>query len=339
MLIVHLIIILSISFEALAASKESELLKKCGPKDLDACLELTAQFIKSSRWSDAYAMGDALCKKDVLKGCTYAGTAAILKGSAKVGFDLLSKACDGFEPFACQSLADIAKKTHEEKMRYMYQKRACYNGLSESCKDLSKPTNLYSSHGQEFYKKILADCEITNSASCKAELQNLTKCPAPLTKEDCFLIPGDLSIVFRAKLIQDVGKLTLLKILAAQKNYKATKKRFTYDLSSLMHDKKEFLSSKYVFGFQVACTKKFENQKAQSTSMGASPHTYQNLSDQTKRNILATFKKEKGDDCYDPSLGFEAYAVGKLDPLNPNEVDVWKINNNGDIIQIQNGLP
>ncbi len=334
-----MIFALFVSLSKVAASSESDLAKKCIDKNLGSCLELTAHFIKASRWSEAFALGDALCKKDALKGCTYAGIAAIANGKAKVGFDLLSMACDGFEPFACQSLADIAKKNREEKMRYMYQKRACYYGLSESCKDLNKPTNLYSLKGQAIFKSILADCETTNSSSCKAQLQNLAKCSDPLTKEDCFFIPGDLSIVFRAKLIQDVAKLGLVKMFAAQKVFKENKKRYTYDLSSLMQDKNDLTSSKYVFGFQVACTKKFEHKKAQSTSLGVHPQGYQDFSPLTKRSIMAFFKKEKGVDCYDPSLSFDAYAVGKLDPLNPTEFDIWKINRDGNIIQVQNGLP
>jgi hypothetical protein len=337
---VYIVLTLFIALKSIAASsEESELTKKCLTKDLDSCLDLTALLMKKSRWVEAYSIGEALCKKDVLKGCTYAGTSAIVKGSAKIGFDLLSKACDGFEPYACQSLADIAKKSKEDKMRYMYQKRACYNGLSESCKGLNKPANLYSSQGLDFYKRILVDCENTNDTSCKTQLENLSKCPGPLSKEDCFLMPGDLSIVFRAKLIQDVGKLTLLKVLAAQKRIKESKKRYTYDLSSLVQDEKEFASSKYVFGFQVACTKKYENQKAQSTSIGVHPEAYKNFSEQTKRTIIAFYKKEKADDCYDPGLGFEAFAAGKLDPLNPTKLDIWKINRDGDIVQIQNGMP
>jgi hypothetical protein len=337
---VYITLALFISFKSLAASGlESELSKKCKANDLDSCVDLTAQFMKNSRWADAYLLGDALCKKDVFQGCTYAGTSAIVKGSAKIGFDLLSKACDGFEPYACRSLADIAKKSKEDKMRYMYQKRACYSGLDESCKNLNKPDNLYSTKGLDFFKKLLVDCENTNATSCRTQLENLSKCPEPLTKEDCFLMPGDLSIVFRAKLIQDGGKLTLLKVLAAQKMSKENKKRYSYDLSSLMQDEKEFASSKYVFGFQVACTKKYENQKAQSTSLGVHPQVYKIFSEQTKRTIIALYKKGKADDCYDPSLGFEAFAVGKLDPLNPTKLDIWKINTGGDIVQIQNGRP
>lgn len=312
----------------------SSTLEKCKANDLNACLELTAQFMKESRWADAYSIGEALCKNDVFKGCTYAGTSAIAKGSTKIGFDLLSKACDGFEPYACQSLADIAKKSKEEKMRYMFQKRACYNGLSESCRNLNKPANLYSSHGLDFYKKLLVDCEVTSASSCKTTLGNLAKCLEPLTKEDCFLMPGDLSIVFRAKLIQDMGKLSLLKVLAAQKKQKENKKRYTYDLSLL-----ELTSSKYVLGFQIACTKKYENEKAQSTSLGVQPKAYNDFSEQTKRTIVAFFKKKNSSDCYEPSLGFEAFAVGKLDPLNPLKLDVWKISMSGDVIQVQDGLP
>lgn len=337
--IFQLLLTLFVSLGALAASHEKVLSKKCLDKDLDSCLDLTAHFIKSSQWSEAYAVGESLCKLDMLKGCTYAGTAAIAKGAAKVGFDLLSKACDGFEPFGCQFLADVAKKNREDKMRYMYQKRACYYGLSESCKGLNKPNNFYSSKGQEYLKKILVDCENTSSESCKAQLKNLTLCPDPLTKEECFFIPGDLSIVFRAKLIQDVAKLSLLKILAAQKIHKENNKRYSYDLAALVKEKGDFTSSKYVFGFQVACSKKYENQKSQSTSMGVDPQGYKSFTESTKRSFIAFFKKENASDCYDPTIGFEAYAVGKLDPLDPNVLDIWKINRDGDILHVQNGLP
>jgi hypothetical protein len=337
----NLLLILTavLTFSSYAATSEKELLKKCHAQDLEACLELTGHFTSRGRWDEALAMGSVLCKKNMQRACTYAGTAALAKGAAKIGYDLLSLACDGFEPFACQSLSDIAKKTREEKMRYSYQKRACYFGLSTSCKDLRKPNNFYSSKGQDHLTKLISDCESTDSESCKVQLHGLAQCPEPLTKEDCFFIPGDLSIVFRAKLIQKVAKLVLIEMLAAEKNHLKSKGRYTYDFSTLNSDKKSLTSSKYVIGFQIGCTKKYEDGKAQSTSLGVYPQEYQSFSEQTKRTIMAFFKKEKGDACFNPSVGFKAYAVGKLDPLNPTKLDIWNIDKDGELYQVQNGLP
>lgn len=313
----------------------------CSGTDLKACETLTASFIKSAEWGNARALGEALCKKDIVKGCTYAGTAAIALGKTKVGVDFLAKGCDGFEPYACLSLSDLMKQTGDDKMPYMYQKRACYFGLSESCKKLNRPKNLYSQGGEIFLKSVLKDCDVTTSESCKGHLKSLASCPAPLTKDDCFLIPGDLSITFRAKLIQEVAKLLLLNILASEKLQKENTKigRYSYDLGVLMKDHKPQATYHYAFGFQRSCTIKFERKNAPNSSLGLYKKAYETLSSRTKRNISAFFDKEKASDCYDPKIGFEAFAAANLDPMNPARLDLWKINRDGNIIQIQNGLP
>lgn len=35
----------------------------------------------------------------------------------------------------------------------------------------------------------------------------------------------------------------------------------------------------------------------------------------------------------------EAFAVGNLDAVNPSKLDIWKINHDGNLIQISEGLP
>lgn len=326
----------------LANSEEAALQKSCSASDLIACENLTAFYVKESKWDNALAIGEVLCKKDSVKGCTFAGTAALAKGMNREGVAFLRQACDGFEPYACRSLSRLMKKNKEDKLSYIYQKRACYYGHSESCGKLNKPKDLYSKKGEEFLKDLIKDCETTTAESCKSKLANLEMCFSPLEKMDCMLMAGDLSIIFRAKLIQENAKLALLNIMAQEKLIKETAKfaRYTYDLDMLLNNQKAQNTYHYVFGFQRACTTKFEKRKtAMSTSLVLYKNSYKALSNRTKKNIAAFFYKEKAADCYEPTIGFEAFAAANLDPLNPARLDVWKINRDGNILQLQDGLP
>ena len=330
-------VVLLLSGFTFAANEEFILQQLCSKGDIPSCEKLTAFYVKTSKWQNAYSLGDALCKRDLMKGCTFAATALIATGNAKEGVSLLQKSCDGFEPFACRSLSRIMKKNKEELSSYIFSKRACYYGLDESCKALKTPKQTYSEKGKEFLKKMFADCEDPKAMSCQGSLAVLQKCSEVLTTNDCLLIPGDLSIFFRAKLIQESAKLVLIDLVSIQKTLKD--KRFSYDLKFLMKNKPKN-AFKYVFGFSKSCTKKFEKVKdAKSTSLALYKNAYPDMSDRTKKNITAFFMKGKPEDCYDPAFSYEAFAVTNLDPMNPSKLDIWKINNDGNLIQAENGLP
>lgn len=334
-LIILLHLVQAVSF---AESEEVELLLKCKQGDLAVCESLSAYYVKTSKWENAHAIGEALCKKEIMKGCTFAGTAMLAQRKAKEGVTLLTKACDGFEPYACRSLGRLMKQNKEELAGYMYNKRACHYGLDESCKNLKAPKETYSAKGKEFLKKLFEDCDDSGSSLCQEKLNYIQDCSKVLTANDCLLIPGELSIYFRAKFIQKSAKVALLNLVSLQNENKTKQKRYSYDLKHLMKDGKGTFA--YVFGFSKACTKKFETAKgAASTSLALFEEHYKDVSSRTKKNISSFFYKGKPADCYDPKFGYEAFAAANLDPQNVAKLDVWKINQDGNLIQLQDGLP
>lgn len=313
--------------------EEVALQSSCSKGNITSCEHLTALFIKKSQWNNAIVLGDALCKKESMKGCTFAGTALLSKEKVKEGVTYIMKACDGFEPYACRSLSRLMKQSKEELSSYMFLKRACYYGLKESCQNLRKPKETYSPKGIEFLKAVESECEDSKSPLCRNRLAALNECTKSLTENDCVLLPGELSIYFRAKLIQESAKLSLMKVFESQNALK--KMRFSYDLGFVLN---EPVSESYVLGFQKACTKKFEKKKAESTTLALFKNSYEGLSSRTKTNIAAYFYKGKAEDCYDPRYGYEAFAIGNLDPLNTAQLDIWKINGDGNLIHVQNGI-
>lgn len=326
------------------ANEEAILQGECSKGTIPACEKLTAFYVKMEKWDNAYALGEALCKRDLMKGCTFAGTSLLAQGRAKEGVIYLQKSCDGFEPYACRSLARLMKQNKEELSAYMFTKRSCYYGLEESCKSLKTPKETYSAKGKEYLKKISENCDDTNSSMCKETIAKLEKCSDHFTVKDCQLLPGELSIYFRAKLLQGSAKIVLMNIITAQNatkmNPKAKNKRFSYDLNYLLKVYPAKYVFQYVFGFSKACTKKYEqDKKAESTSLAIFKDEYSIFSDRTKKNIAAFFYKGKAEDCYDPKFGYEAFAVSNLDPLTPARLDIWKINNDGNLVHVQNGLP
>lgn len=343
MKMIFFILAIGLSFTTIGAPNEELILQQlCSKGELPACETLTAYYTKTSQWDNAYSLGEALCKRDIMKGCTFAGTAMLAKGKAQEGVSFLTKSCDGFEPYACRSLARLMKRNKEELSAYMYNKRACYYGLNENCKSLKTPKETYSAKGKEFLKKIFEDCDDPKSSSCQTSLMALDKCSETLTVNDCRLIPGELSILFRAKLLQESAKLELMTVANYQKALKANPKqnRYTNDLKFLLKDQKPRAAYLYVFGFKKACTKKYEKARdAESTSLALYKNAYSEVSDRSKKNIAAFFYQGKAEDCYDPKFGYEAYAVANLDPINHARLDIWKINTDGDLVPIQNGLP
>lgn len=332
-------VLLFLTYASFSFSSDDEvlLIQKCKQSDFIACEKLTAFYVKTSKWENAVSIGEALCKKEVMKGCTYSGTAKLALGKAKEGLELLIKSCDGFEPYACRSLSRIMKKNREDLSAYMFGRRACHYGLEESCKNLKTPKETYSSKGKEYLKKVFEDCDDTGASLCKEKLSTLSNCTQFLTEKDCSLIPGELSIFFRAKLIQKSAKAALLNVVPLQNDFKLKHKRFSYDLKNLLKDKK--VKSTYVFGFSKACTKKFESKSAASTSLAMYDEFYQEMSSRTKKNISSFFFQGRVVDCYDPKFGYEAFALANLDPQNPARLDVWKMNQDGNLIHQQNGLP
>jgi hypothetical protein len=315
---------------------EVSLLKACSKHDLPACETLGAYYIKIENWEKANIVGVALCDKDRSIGCTYAGISLLAKGKASEGTNFLTKACDKFEPFACRSLGRLMKKNGEGNLSHLYFRRACHYGLKDVCSDLKKGKTIFSKEGLDFISKIQEDCADTQLSSCSDKLSSLSSCSKPLSKEDCQLIPGHLSIFFRAKLMQSEAKFSLLSVVASQKALKNDTKinTYSYDLSSVLKNYKPLANYHYVFGFMKACA-----PKEKTTSLELFPESHQSLDSRVSSNIRSFFLKGKTADCYNLTGGFEAFAVANLDPLNKNRLDVWKIDQDSNLIQVTDGLP
>jgi hypothetical protein len=325
----------------LAQSKELLLKAACLKSDLSSCEALAAYYIEVRSWDKAYLVGEALCEKESSKGCTFAGTALISQGKAGDGVAYLTKGCDGLEPFACLSLSRIMERSKEKELALMYKRRSCFYGLSKSCQNLKFTQELFSKGAKSYFGQIMESCDDTSSPLCRDKLKTLNNCPSPLTKKDCLLLPGELSIQFRAKLIQESAKLHLLQIQILQEEFrKSSKGRYSYDLKKILKSKRWKPRSPYVFGFQKACATYHEKKtSAVHTTLALEEDVYKDLSPRTKRNIIAFFGQENGRDCYDPKIGYEAYAVGNLDPFHSAKLDIWKINRDGNILQLKSGLP
>ncbi|MBA2405616.1 MAG: hypothetical protein H0V66_12640 [Bdellovibrionales bacterium] len=337
-----LIFLIGLITQGLAQTEEQGLKLACSKQDLAACENLGAYYIKTGQWENALIIGEAICKKNLIMGCTFAGTAALAQGKVKQGLTFLNKSCDTFEPYACRSLARLMKKNREEIMAYIYFKRACHYGLKESCRDVKKPKETYSPAGISYLKKLNEDCSDTQTEACRLQLTQLEKCVKPLTQKDCLILPGQLSIYFRSKLMQEEAKISLMSILATEKTFResAKDKTFSYDLGKILKEHKPLTQYHYVFGFMKACGKRFEKKRSLVThSLELYRSSYKHHSSRILANIQLYFNKGKPQDCYMPTGGFEAYAVANLDPLNPTRLDVWKINQDNDIIHIQDGLP
>ena len=323
------------------AQDEASLLQSCKKADLIACEKLGAYYISRESWSNAYMIGEMLCGKDVAMGCTFAGTSLLAQKKTKEGLSFLNKSCDRFEPHACRSIGRLMKNSKEKLLAYMYFKRACQYGLRETCTKLDKPKTTYSKHGLELIKKIHSACVDTTMSICQDQLDIVGKCPAPLTKEDCSLLPGELSIYFRAKLMQTEAGLSLTTIMAQQKILKETPNSagYSYDLAKVLKTFKPLNMYNYVFGFMKACRNKYGERKWNTNSLELFPDSYKHLSSRQRANITEFFGNGRGDDCYDPKGGFQAFAVGSLDALNPRRLDVWKTNQDGNLMNMTDGLP
>ena len=309
--------------------EEQELLNACQRREENGCEKLGAYYLSRENWENSLVIGEALCKRDSLIGCTYAGTALLAQKKIKEGLQFLNKSCNGFEPFGCRSLGRFMKKENAN-LSHLYFRRACHYGLDEVCRDLSKKRELFSKMGDGFIRRLKSDCEDTTTTLCKDRLKEVEACPGPLTKEDCLLIPGYLSIWFRAKMMQIQAKLALSTILAEEKKQKT----FSNNLGEVLKDFKQTEHHRYVLGFRKFCA---EGRKSNTAELF--PETYKDLNPSFLKAASKFFSEGKKDDCYKEGLGFEAFAVGNLDPVNPTKLDIWKINHDGNLIQISDGLP
>ncbi|MFL5785581.1 MAG: hypothetical protein ACJ76H_13275 [Bacteriovoracaceae bacterium] len=325
-----LILFLLIPMFALAIRPEEQaLMDACQKREPNGCEKLGAYYLSRMNWENALVIGEALCKRESIIGCTYAGTSLLAMKKVKEGAVYLNQACDKFEPFACRSLGRFVKE-QDANLSHLYFRRACQYGLHEVCRDLSKKKELFTKMGEGFLRKLKEDCADTTTSLCQDRLKEVQSCPGPLTKEDCLLMPGYLSIWFRAKMMQIQAKLALTTILAEEKK----QKNFSNDLSLVLKDFKQDEHHHYIVGFKKACA---EGKKA--TTADLYPETYKDLNPLFKKAAAVYFAQGKKDDCYKSGLGFEAFAVGNLDAVIPGKLDVWKINHDGNLIQVSEGLP
>ncbi|MES2526388.1 MAG: hypothetical protein V4598_04850 [Bdellovibrionota bacterium] len=323
-----IIILLLWAFSVHAISpQEKVLMDACQKREPNGCEQLGAYYLARENWDNSLLIGETLCKRDSVIGCTYAGTALLSKKKVKEGLTYLNQSCDKFEPFACRSLGRFLKKENGN-LSHLYFRRACHYGLTEVCRDLSKKKVLFTKMGEGFLKRLKEDCGDSTTSLCQDRLKEVTSCPGPLTKEDCLLMPGYLSIWFRAKMMQIQAKLALTTLLAEQKKLKA----FSNNLEEVLKDFKQ--DHHYIVGFKKVCA-----LGKKHTTEDLFPELYKEMSETFLKTASKFFSEGKKDDCYQNGLGFEAFAVGNLDPLSPSKLDVWKINHDGNLIQITDGLP
>ncbi len=325
-----LALVLCIPTFVLAISpEEKSLMDSCQRREPNGCEKLGAYYLGRENWENSQVIGEALCKRESIIGCTYAGTALLAQNKGKEGLTYLNKACDKFEPFACRSLGRLVKKENGN-LSHLYFRRACHYGLDEVCRDLSKKKVLFTKMGEGFLNKLKDDCSDTTTSLCQDRLKEVSSCPGPLTKEDCLLMPGYLSIYFRAKMMQIQAKLALTTMLAEQKKQKS----FSNNLEVVLKDFKQGEHHRYVVGFKKNCA---EGKKA--TTAELFPETYKDMNGKFLKAAAKFFREGKKDDCYRGGQGFEAFAVGNLDRIHPEKLDIWKINHDGNLIQISEGLP
>lgn len=317
-------------------SIEATLTSECSKGNMLSCESLAALFIKNENWENAQLLGEAICKKNISIGCTIKGMALLKDKKVAEGTKLLNLACDQFEPFSCRSLGRLMKTSGQKDLSHVYFRKACHFGLTEVCHDLQRGKNVLSDSGIFFMKKLTEDCTDTHSSFCREKLHSLQKCQNILDKKDCAVIPSLLTIFFRAKLIQAEAKVLLRRIAQGEKELKNNKKikRYSFDLSKVLKEFKPRGHYQYVFGFNKFCA-----AKGKATSVELYPKSYLKMNSKSLNAIKKEFKKGKRQDCYNPQWGFEAYAMTSLDPLNPEHLDIWKINQDGNLIQIQDGSP
>lgn len=324
-------------FSALSVelSAEKTLSIQCSKGDLSSCESLAIYFLRYEKWENAELLGEAICKKNIPVGCTIKGMALLKNKKISEGTKLLNLACDQFEPYSCRSLGRLIKTSGDSTLSHVYFRKACHFGLRDVCQDLQKNKKVLSKSGHHFFNKMSEDCLDTNSSLCKERLQSLNNCAKILDSKDCMIIPSLLTIFFRAKLIQSEAKGLLTQIFMGQKRLKEDQKvkSYSYDLAQVLKDYRSHKKYQYVFGFKKNCS-----GRNKATSLDLFPQSY-NLNAKSTQSIRKEFKSGKKQECYDPKWGFEAFAISNLDPINPGHLDIWKINQDGNLIHQKDGLP
>jgi len=327
----QLILFWMFSFSAMA---NSGLMSACGKQDLDSCEKLGLLFLSQEDWDKAFMIGEALCKRENFRGCMIAGSSSLMLGKFIEGKNYLQMACDAMEPYSCRSLGRLMDKAQDKSSSQLYFRRACYYGLYESCEGL--PTKVwYSPAALGIVQNVQEDCKGDNGESCAQHLRAVKACALPLTKQDCLQLSSYLSIYFHGKYQQMEAKLLLLAAYENQKN----NKKYVYDFQQLMKGSRPYDKANYIVGFMRSCGQKFASRKAKTNSREIYPQAYRMQPSRTTANILGYFGRGKADECYDPKVGFEIWAVANLDTLNPTRMDVWKIDQDKRIDHFTNGLP
>ena len=141
MVSMHILFILLLPLLAFSIRPEEQaLMDACQKREPNGCEQLGAYYLARENWENSFVIGEALCKRESIIGCTYAGTALLAQKKGKEGLSFLNKSCDKFEPFACRSLGRFFKEKNGN-LSHLYFRRACHYGLEEVCRDLSKMLN------------------------------------------------------------------------------------------------------------------------------------------------------------------------------------------------------
>lgn len=323
-------------------ASETKLVEDCRKRELISCEKLAELYFSRSDWKNAFLISEALCQKESAPGCLIAGSSLLAQGQIKEGKRFLEKACDKFEPLACRSLGRLLLKADEKDLANMNFRRACHFGLKDLCSDYKNVKLPFSQAALTLLEQLQNDCKDTKSTSCTSHFNTIAVCEKPLASLDCQLLAGHLTVYFRARMLQEEAKLLLLTLHSQEKKLKETLNppSYSYNLSLALKETEPLQRANYVYGFKHACTKKYVlSRKATSLSLETSPKAYSHLSTRTKANVTAYFKKGSGDDCYSSKVGYEAYAVANLDPLNPTRLDVWRIDQDQRLTLVQDGLP
>lgn len=328
-------------FSFLVFAQDKTLIEKCRQNDLASCESLASYFLERKDFSNSLPISEALCKNSIVMGCTLAGSAKLAQGKVKEAYDFFNKACDQFEPLSCRSLARLMTQGGENDLAQMFFRRSCQFGLLDICQEIENSHHNFSTPAINLVRSIRSDCSEMESTACKTQLNLIGKCSSPLTKKDCLLLAGYMTLYFHARARQAEAKIVLLKFYEHQKGLKESMyQSYSYDLPRALKNFSPHSNYQYIFGVMKNCARKYlAKRKVRSDSFDLYTNSYKNLRVRPKANILNYFETGSASDCYDPKHGYEAYAVSVLDPANPTHLDVWKIDQDKKITHVMDGSP